>query len=142
MYPPPQNGYGYQKSYENVAAAGSARNSGAWADPASSVDELQQLQLQQQQVRMEERAAAEYGFQGFGPNPNLDNGMAAPPSAAYEGSYPAAASGRHPYEKPLPDPGADAAPPATSRRIQRKAANTADNSEKRKSWFKRRFSKD
>ena len=147
-----QSGYqqGYQRSYENVAN-GSGSNTEQWnnsTDPSSvnsSIDHLQQQQQQQQ--RMEERAAAEYGFQGFGGTPNLANGATptfvngAPP---YNGSPSPA---RHPQEKPLPAPssggpvGPSAVPQAT-RRIQRKTANTSDGGEKRKSWFKRKFSKD
>lgn len=82
----------------------------------SSMDQLQQQALQQQ--RLEERAQTEYGFQGFGGGPNL-NAQGLPTAPA-----PAASS----Y----------AQPPQQNMNVIRKPAKE----EKRKSWFKRRFSKD
>lgn len=139
-----QNGYqqySYQKSYDNMASG--SGNPEPWNAPDPNFVNGSMERLDQQQ-RAEERAAAEYGFQGFGPGPNLDHNVQQP---ANVGGYPVS-PGRHPYEKPLPDPTAGASTPApvpeaaTTRRIQRKAANTSDSGEKRKSWFKRRFSKD
>ena len=159
-----QNGYapnghsqnGYHKSYENVTASGSGSNTDQWGnstDPSSvnsSIDQLQQQQQQQQIQRMEERAMAEhYGFQGFGPGPNLENQTMS--GAAGPGP------GRINLSKDLPatDPtaggpvggpvgGPPAATAAPTRRHLRKSTNASDVSDtntKRKSWFKRRFSK-
>ncbi|KAF7594466.1 hypothetical protein BBP40_009099 [Aspergillus hancockii] len=153
------NGYGhngYHKSYENVtAASGSGSNTDPWAnstDPSSvnsSIDQLQQQQQQQQQAQQQqEKAVAErYGFSGFGPDPNLNNGGEALASGA-------AGTGRinlgntAPVADPTaggpvggPPPQAAGAP--TTRRHLRKTTNTSDAGDaKRKSWFKRRFSKD
>lgn len=155
------NGNGtYQRSYENVTA-GSGSNTTTtepWntsTDPSSvnsSIDQLQQQQYQQyqQQQRMEEKAAAEYGFSGFGSGPNLANanGGMPPPPPSHGTPYYGAAGGR--TSKPLPTPYAsgggepvDTAPgiaPSTRRHL-RKATNGSDSSDKRKSWFKRKFSK-
>ncbi|KAE8415757.1 hypothetical protein BDV36DRAFT_285089 [Aspergillus pseudocaelatus] len=146
-----QNGYGpngYHKSYENMtAASGSGSNTDPWAnnstDPSSVNSSIDQLQLQQQQ---QERAVAErYGFAGFGPEPNLNNG----------GTLASGAAGTGPIKlgnsAPVADPTAggpvggpaSAAGAPTTRRHLRKTTNASDASDtKRKSWFKRRFSKD
>ncbi|RAQ54970.1 hypothetical protein AFGD_009521 [Aspergillus flavus] len=154
-----QNGYGsnvYQKSYENVtAASGSGSNTDPWAnnstDPSSvnsSIDQLQQQQLlhQQQQQQQQQQAVAErYGFAGFGPEPNLNNGGALASGAA--GTGPIKLGNSAPVADPTaggPVGGpASAAGAPTTRRHLRKATNASDASDtKRKSWFKRRFSKD
>lgn len=150
-----QNGYGpngYHKSYENVtAASGSGSNTDPWAnnstDPSSVNSSIDQLQLQQQQQQQQqERAVAErYGFTGFGPEPNLNNG----------GTLASGAAGTGPIKlgnsAPVADPTAggpvggpaSAAGAPTTRRHLRKTTNASDASDtKRKSWFKRRFSKD
>lgn len=153
------SGNGYQQSYENMTAgSGSNTTNEPWinsTDPSSvnsSIDQpqqQQQYQQYQQQQRMEERAAAEYGFSGFGPGPNLANGNGGmPPPPPSHGTPYYAAGGR--TGKPLPDPYAsvgsvpvDTAPgiaPSTRRHL-RKATNASDSSDKRKSWFKRKFSK-
>lgn len=157
------NGYGsngYHKSYENVtAASGSGSNTEPWAnstDPSSvnsSIDQLQrqqqqeqqQQQLQQQQQQQEKAVADRYGFSGFGPEPNLNNGGALASGAAGTGrinlnnSAPVAdPTAGGPVGGPPPTAGAP-----TARRHLRKATNASEASDtKRKSWFKRRFSKD
>ncbi|GAB1208878.1 hypothetical protein APSETT445_007643 [Aspergillus pseudonomiae] len=159
-----QNGYGsngYHKSYENVtAASGSGSNTDPWAnnstDPSSVNSSIDQLQLQQQQQmqqqqqllqqQQQERAVAErYGFAGFGPEPNLSNGGALASGAA--GTGPIKLGNSAPVADPTaggPVGGpASAAGAPTTRRHLRKATNASDASDtKRKSWFKRRFSKD
>jgi hypothetical protein len=137
-----QYGYGYQGSYENVAASGSGTNPEPWNNaPDPTYVNGSSDRLAQQHRMMEDRAAADYGFQGFGPGPNLDHNIS--PTAANGGGPYSPAPARHPHEKPLPDPTAGDPPaPAPARRIQRKAANGSDTGEKRKSWFKRRFSRD
>lgn len=124
------NGYSqpaYQRSYDNVAAmsgSGYIEPYGQATDPSSlnsSMDQLQQQAMQQH--RLDERAQAEYGFQGFGAGPNL--------AAKGQPSAPAGSSW-----------GGSSQAPAVNRLT--KTANTATppNNDKRKSWFKRRFSKD
>ena len=124
------NGYSqpaYQRSYDNVAAmsgSGYIEPYGQATDPSSlnsSMDQLQQQAMQQH--RLDERAQAEYGFQGFGAGPNL--------AAKGQSSAPAGSSWGGPSQAP-----------AVNRLT--KTANTATppNNDKRKSWFKRRFSKD
>ncbi|OOG00181.1 hypothetical protein ASPCADRAFT_204070 [Aspergillus carbonarius ITEM 5010] len=138
-----QSGYsqhGYHKSYDNMTAAsgsGSGSNTDAYGnstDPSSvnsSIDQLQQQQQQQQQ-----QIAESYGFQGFGGGPNLDNQAGAGGRINF-GSKPPAA-----------DPNAGGpvggGAAAANRRHLRKATNDSEmsNNTKRKSWFKRRFSKD
>ncbi|GFF96527.1 uncharacterized protein YMR295C [Aspergillus udagawae] len=130
------NGYAqhsYQKSFDNITAASGSGGShtDAWGnstDPSSvnsSIDQLsQQLQL---------------GQQGFNSQPNL-NGYAPAPSKAPVHSF---------SQAPAFDPNAGGpvggTPAATSvpnRRQLRKSVNMSDTGDKRKSWFKRKFSKD
>lgn len=93
------------------------------------MDQLQQQALQQQ--RLDERAQAEYGFQGFGGSPNMNGYGKSLPSA------PAAVA----------DPGWGGAAPSNGLLRKGPAANVKAqaqaqaNPEKRKSWFKKRFSK-
>lgn len=157
-----QNGYapnghsqnGYHKSYENVtAASGSGSNTDQWGnstDPSSVNSSIDQLQQQQQIQRMEERAMAEnYGFQGFGPGPNLEgqamSGAAGPAPGRINLSKDSPATdptAGGPVGGPVGGPSAATAAP--TRRHLRKATNASDVSDtntKRKSWFKRRFSK-
>ncbi|KAJ5377345.1 uncharacterized protein N7496_004754 [Penicillium cataractarum] len=123
----------HQRSYDNVTAmsgSGYTDSYGQSTDPSSlnsSMDQLQQQALQQQ--RLDERAQAEYGFQGFGGSPNMNvNGKNLP-------SAPAAAA----------DPNWGGAAPANGHLRKTPTANVKAqaqaNPEKRKSWFKKRFSK-
>ncbi|KAJ5623320.1 hypothetical protein N7490_011925 [Penicillium lividum] len=112
----------YQRSYDNVAAmsgsgSGNTGPYGQSTDPSSlnsSMDQLQQHAMQQQ--RMDERAQAEYGYQGYG-GPNV-NGKGMPSAPAQANS--------------------DFEPSQAGRNVVRKPAQA----EKRKSWLKRRFGKD
>lgn len=158
-----QNGYapnghfqnGYHKSYENVtAASGSGSNTDQWGnstDPSSVNSSIDQFQQQQHIQRMEERAMAEnYGFQGFGPGPNLEgqamSGAAGPGPGRINLSKDLPAidpTAGGPVGGPVRGPPAATAAPMTHRHL-RKATNASEASEtntKRKSWFKRRFSK-
>ncbi|KAJ5114967.1 Protein of unknown function DUF2406 [Penicillium alfredii] len=129
---PPQT---YQRSYDNVTAMSGSGSGytdpyGQSTDPSSlnsSMDQLQQQALQQQ--RLDERAQAEYSYQGFSMSPNT-NSKALPPAPA-----------------PVADPnwggpvgGVHAAAGAKPSHL-RKNTNRSNGNEKRKSWFKRRFSK-
>lgn len=128
----------YQQSYDNVTAlsgSGSGSNHtdpyGNSTDPSSLNSSVDQLAQQ----RLEERAQAEYGFQGFGGGFD-PNGYPTSPVAVDQGYA----------RKPVPQVQA-AAPvqPAKStlRKDLRKEANASEAApDKRKSWFKRRFSKD
>ncbi|KAF9892904.1 hypothetical protein FE257_000496 [Aspergillus nanangensis] len=148
-----QNGYaqnGYHKSSDNMTGSGSGSNHEPWGnstDPSSvnsSIDHLQQQQQQQQQQRVEEKAVGDnYGFQGFGPGPNLNNhnramvsGGAGPSRIALgnNSTVPATAS----------NSGGPVGGGVPTRRALRKSNNVveAPAETKRKSWFKRRFSKD
>jgi hypothetical protein len=125
----------HQRSYDNVTAmsgSGYTDSYGQSTDPSSlnsSMDQLQQQALQQQ--RLDERAQAEYGFQGFGGSPNMNGYGKSLPSA------PAAVA----------DPGWGGAAPSNGHLRKSPAANVKAqaqaqaNPEKRKSWFKKRFSK-
>ncbi|KAL4926956.1 uncharacterized protein BDV17DRAFT_268330 [Aspergillus undulatus] len=159
----PQNGYaqnGYYKSSDNVTVAspsGSGSTPDQWAnstDPSSinsSLDQFQQQQQLQQQQQQEQQAIAEsYGFQGFGAGPNIN-----------EQTFASNAAGKAPYGQaptpapPVHDPNAGGpvgGPPlvAGRRHLQRKSmhqpqqsvsSDAGDNGNKRKSWFKRTFSK-
>lgn len=121
----PQYGYpqsnGYQRSYDNVTAMNNGLDTpGQYTDPNSmnsSADQLQQQALQQQ--RLDERAQAEYGFNGFGankPQPLNDPSWGGPVGQT---SAPAPSTLRNVNQPPVPE-----------------------KADKRKSWFKRRFSKD
>ncbi|KAL4879574.1 hypothetical protein BJY04DRAFT_90597 [Aspergillus karnatakaensis] len=156
-----QNGYGqngYYKSSDNVVASpsGSGSTPDQWAnstDPSSINSSLDQFQQQQQQ---QEKAIAEsYGFQGFGGAPDL-NEQTLSSNAAGKLPY-----GQSPAPAPVSDPnnggpvgGAAPGQPlvAGRRHLQRKSvqqqqqqqsfsSDAGDNATKRKSWFKRTFSK-
>jgi hypothetical protein len=124
--------YANQQSYDNVTSgsgSGYTDSYGQSTDPSSlnsSMDQLQQQALQQQ--RLDERAHAEYGYGG---NPNINGYGKNLPSA------PAAVA----------DPGWNGAAPANGHLRKTPTANgkaqaqAQANGEKRKSWFKKRFSK-
>ncbi|KAJ5592880.1 hypothetical protein N7537_009784 [Penicillium hordei] len=128
---PGSSQYGYQRSRDNVAAI--SHNSSGNTDPYgqstnpssmnSSNDQLQQQVLQQQ--RLDGRAQAEHGFNFNSPQtpqPLGDSSWGGPSGGA---------------------PTSTGAGPAQS--TPRKNVNqppAAEKQDKRKSWFKRRFSKD
>ncbi|KAL4951729.1 hypothetical protein BDW69DRAFT_34282 [Aspergillus filifer] len=157
----PQNGNGqngYYKSSDNVTVAspsGSGSTPDQWAnstDPSSinsSLDQFQQQQQLQQQQQQEQAIAESYGFQGFGAGPSID-----------EQTFAGHAAGKAPYgqaqaQAPAPpahDPNAGGPVGGTPlvagrRHLQRKSMHqpqqsvSSDAGDKRKSWFKRRFSK-
>lgn len=92
--------------------------------------------------------AESYGFQGFGAGPNI-NDQAFTPNAAKKAPYGQAPAPPPPAHDPNAGGPVGGAPLAAGRRhLQRKAvqqqsisSDAGDNSTKRKSWFKRRFSK-
>ncbi|KAK9860874.1 Protein of unknown function DUF2406 [Penicillium brevicompactum] len=124
------NGYnGYQPNgyFENVASNSNSGTDpyGQSTDPSSlnsSNDQLQQQALQQQ--RLDERAQAEYGFSGSA------NQKIAQPEPSW-----APASGS---AQPQPQPQQTAQKP----NVVRQDTGQSVKGDKRKSWFKRRFSKD
>ncbi|PYH92730.1 hypothetical protein BO71DRAFT_17246 [Aspergillus ellipticus CBS 707.79] len=142
-----QSGYsqhGYHKSYDNITAAsgsGSGSNTDAYGnstDPSSVNSSMDQFHHQQQQQQYQQQQMAEsYGFQGFGAGPNLE-GQANAGGRINFGSKPPAADPN--AGGPVGGAGAAA---AANRRHLRKATNDTEmsNDSKRKSWFKRRFSK-
>lgn len=128
--------HGYQWSNENIAAMSGSGSGytdpyGQPTDPSSlnsSMDQLQQQALQQQ--RLDERAQAEYGYQDYGGSPyGYSNGYPVAPAPAASPGWGGSAGGA-PY-----------APPQNTLRKTPNQTNT-NGGEKRKSWFKRRFSKD
>ncbi|RDW86703.1 uncharacterized protein DSM5745_03345 [Aspergillus mulundensis] len=155
-----QNAYGqtgYFKSSDNVTVAtpsGSGSTPDQWAnstDPSSinsSLDQFQQQQQQQQQQH-EQAMADSYGFQGFGAGPNI-NDQTFVSNSAGKPPY-----GQAPPAPPAHDPNAGGpvgGPPnpqlvAGRRHLQRKSqqqsvsSDAGDNGTKRKSWFKRTFTK-
>ncbi|PYH47924.1 uncharacterized protein BP01DRAFT_372085 [Aspergillus saccharolyticus JOP 1030-1] len=145
-----QNGYSqhaYQKSYDNVTAAsgsGSGSNGEAWGnstDPSSVNSSMDQFQQQQQQQQYQQQQMAEsVGFQGFGAGPNLEGGQPAAGGRINFGS-----SNPSAIDPNAGGPVGGGPPPtaANNRRHLRKATNDSEmsNDSKRKSWFKRRFSK-
>lgn len=152
-----QNGYaqnGYYKSSDNVTMASPSSGSATdqWAnstDPSSinsSLDQFQQQQQQQQQ-QQEQAIAESYGFQGFSAGPNI-NGQAFVPEKAPQGQEPGPVPPAHDPNAGGPVGGNSGSPLAAGRRhLQRKSLNQSvssdagDNGTKRKSWFKRTFSK-
>ncbi|KAJ5154211.1 Protein of unknown function DUF2406 [Penicillium coprophilum] len=123
--------YGYQRSRDNVAAMsnsgyGNTNPYGQSTDPNSmnnSNDQLQQQVLQQQ--RLDERSQAEYGSNGFSsrtPQPIGDSSWGAPAQGT-------------------PSMGAGPAQPPARKAVNQPPASK-EKEDKRKSWFKRRFSKD
>lgn len=124
----------HQRSYDNVLAmsgsgSGNTDPYGQSTNPSSlnsSMDQLQQQALQQQ--RMDERAQAEYGSQGFGAGSSMyGKGPSAPPPVA-DPNMGGPVGGRTPTAAPA------------NNSLLRKTQN-AGGDDKRKSWFKRRFSK-
>jgi hypothetical protein len=137
QYGYPQNN-GYQRSYDNVTAlsnngSGHTDPYGQSTDPSSinsSNDQLQQQALQQQ--RLDERAQAEYGFSGFS-SPNVAQPQQPANSNWYGPVAPSANGAGHAAAQPSP----------LSKNMNQNVTPTpTDKAEKRKSWFKRRFSKD
>ncbi|CAG8401050.1 unnamed protein product [Penicillium salamii] len=127
----PQYGYqanGYQANgyFDNAVSNNSGSDPhGHSTDPSSinsSNDQLQQQALQQQ--RLDERAQAEYGFTGFG-----NNNIAQPDPSWAPASGSGAPAPQPPVQAPRPSP-------------VREDTNSSAKGDKRKSWFKRRFSKD
>jgi hypothetical protein len=141
QYGYPQTGHGYQRSYDNVTAqsgSGSGNTDYQTTDPSSlnsSYDQLQQHALHQQ--RMEERAQAEYGFNGFGAGPNMKNGHAQPIG---DPNWGGPVGGRPPAQSQAQPKTPMAMGGGGSSVLQKK--DSQSGGEKRKSWFKRRFSKD
>lgn len=128
---PGSSQHGYQRSRDNVAAM--SHNSSGYTDPYgqstdpssmnSSNDQLQQQVLQQQ--RLDGRAQVEHGFNFNSPQisqPFSDSSWGGPAGGA-----------------PTPT-GAGPAQPTPQKRVNQPPA--PQKQEKRKSWFKRRFSKD
>ncbi|CAI7671271.1 unnamed protein product [Penicillium manginii] len=125
----------YHQSYDNVAASGSGGSGqtdpyGQSTDPSSmnsSMDQLQQHALlqQQQQQRMDDRAQ-EYGFSFGNTAPLNTKGFPSAPPPVASPTSPASVAQPH-----------FAAPANGALR-----KNTSQAGDKRKSWFKRRFSKD
>ncbi|KAL2835097.1 hypothetical protein BDW59DRAFT_155921 [Aspergillus cavernicola] len=154
----PQSGYpqtghaqnGHYRSSDNVTVAspsGPGSSPDQWGnstDPSSINSSLDQYQQQQQQ---QEGATAEtYGFQGFGPGPNIGDqelSSNAAGMAAY-GQAPAPAQASDPN---MGGPVGGAPLVAGRRHLQRKtlqqsaSSDAGDNNTKRKSWFKRTFTK-
>ncbi|KGO37259.1 Protein of unknown function DUF2406 [Penicillium expansum] len=131
-YPNMVNGsqHGYQRSRDNVAAMSNTGSGytdpyGQSTDPSSmnsSNDQLQQQALQQQ--RLDGRGQAEYGSNNFS-SPRL-------PQPAGESSWGGPVGGTP------ASTGARPAPPPPQKNVSQPPAG----GDKRKSWFKRRFSKD
>ncbi|KAL3463077.1 hypothetical protein BJX64DRAFT_287811 [Aspergillus heterothallicus] len=153
---------GYYKSSDNITVAspsGSGSNPDQWGnstDPSSissSIDQLQQQQQYQQQ-QQEKAMADSYGFNGFGPGPDVSDqfssnalgkapyGQAPPPPAHATIPNPnmgGPVGGSQQQQQPLA---------AGRRHLQRKSvqqqsisSDAGDNATKRKSWFKRTFTK-
>ncbi|KAK5790460.1 hypothetical protein VI817_007747 [Penicillium citrinum] len=129
--------HSYQRSYDNVTAmsgsgSGNTDSYGQSTDPSSlnsSMDQLQQHAIQhQQQQRLDDRAQ-EYGF-NFGTGPTLNTKVPpSVPAAVASPTSPMSTAQQH-FAAPARPMLKKAAPPA------------GEKAEKRKSWFKRRFSKD
>ncbi|KAN0073949.1 DUF2406 domain containing protein [Elaphomyces granulatus] len=174
----------YQRSNDNITAASGSGSNGTdqWAnhtDPSSvnsSLDRLQQQQQQQHQQqpphqqqqqqlqqhphqhqhqqKPERNLAEAYGFNGFGPDPQLDSTLPPipPPHGKEAGVYDQ--NGYDTYEQMAPTlppkdgrkasraVGTTPAPTATAANGRKSIVQTTPSiSEKRTSWFKRRFSK-
>jgi hypothetical protein len=129
----------HHQSYDNVtAASGSNSNKtdqwGNSTDPSSVNSSLDRLQQQQQQQQNLEKS---YGFNGFGNTPQLDYnqqgyGQPTPPAPAANGY--GQGHGQSSMQPPVPRKEAPA------RQFQQVPAQTPV-AEKKKSWFKKRFSK-
>ncbi|KAJ5306519.1 hypothetical protein N7508_005534 [Penicillium antarcticum] len=140
QYGYPQQGNGYQRSYDNVTALSGSGSGNTdpyqTTDPSSlnsSNDQLQQQVLHQQ--RMDERAQAEYGFNGFGSGPHLKGSQQAQPVG--DPNWGGPVGGR---PAPAPPAHSPLASGGGSGVLQKKESQSGGD--KRKSWFKRRFSKD
>ncbi|KAI9927752.1 hypothetical protein ASPWEDRAFT_551961 [Aspergillus wentii DTO 134E9] len=147
---PAQNGYhhGPQRSHDTTAAASGSstepwNNSTNPSSVNSSLDQLQQQQQQQQQQRQQQQKIAEsYGFSGFGPEPNLANNAAPPaPRHTFGQAPPSTDPNAGGPVGGVPPTATPAAPALGNRRSLRKSTNLSETGDKRKSWFKRKFTK-
>lgn len=157
---------GYQRSNDNITAgsgSGGSNNTDQWGnstDPSSVNSSMDRLQQQLQANSKQDRPLAEtYGINGFGPGPQLEgftasygegNGSAppAPPPHAY-GARNGTGNGNTWYsnggyrgsQQAPPPPAKEYRKPVGEEHFARKSTLRKNNSEKRQSWFKRRFSK-
>lgn len=156
-----QAGYrqnGYPRPYDGVNASDSGDHHidpwGNSTDP-SSLNGVQD-QFQQQQ-RHGDKLAENYGFQGFGAGPKLNEVSPNIGGNSNDWSFNAGAprdDWKKPQQGPVPlngdtstggadkEPSAPPAPPPHRRRQLSKTPSESQSNEKRKSWFMRRFSKD
>lgn len=153
--------HGYHQSYDNVTAesrsgSGQTEPYGNSTDPSSVNSSLDRLQQQQQQQQQEKAMTNDNGYgygypQGAGYGPGYQSG--------YQPGYPSANDQppqppRHVFgTAPVPDPNAGGPvggqpAAASNRRHLRKSTNMPEAGEgkegkesKRKSWFKRKFSR-
>ncbi|KAJ4296234.1 hypothetical protein N0V90_006279 [Kalmusia sp. IMI 367209] len=141
---------GYQQSRDTVNTNGS---NGSHSEPYSTEPSSDNSSIERA-AGMKPDLGEQYGFQGFGGGPNLDkyqNGMG-PSNNGYAVQRP---NGTLNYGAPPPVPTKQGVPPAGNNPIKltksgegpangdgRPAVLQRQNTDKRKSWFKRRFSKD
>ncbi|KAJ4345582.1 uncharacterized protein N0V89_011715 [Didymosphaeria variabile] len=144
---------GYQQSRDTVNTNGS---NGSHSEPYSTEPSSENSSIERSAGGMKPDAGEQYGFNGFGGGPILEeyhNGMG-PARNGYAVQRP---NGTLNYAAPPPVPmkqGPPAPPAHANKPIKLTKSNDAPNSdsspavtqnqsnEKRKSWFKRRFSKD
>ncbi|KAL1968287.1 hypothetical protein VTN77DRAFT_2122 [Rasamsonia byssochlamydoides] len=134
----------YQRSNDNMTSgSGSGSNNtdqwGNSTDPSSvnsSMDRLQQ-QLQNGQKSEPQKPTETFGFSGFGPGPQLDafqQSGPTPPPHGDQYTHTNGTNGVNGYSQAPPPPTKDTT--ADSRGTLKK-----NGSEKRQSWFKKRFSR-
>lgn len=141
---------GYQQSRDTVNTNGS---NGSHSEPYSTEPSSDNSSIERA-AGMKPDLGEQYGFQGFGPGVKLDqyqNGMG-PSNNGYAVQRP---NGTLNYGAPPPVPMKQGPPPAGNKPIKLTSSNEGpangdgrpnvlqrQSTEKRKSWFKRRFSKD
>lgn len=128
---------GRHDSYDNMTAASGSNSHrtdrwGNSTDPSSLNSSLDRLQHQQQHS-----VEKTHGFNGFGNTPQLDydqygHDQPAPPAPVANGYYQGHQSSMPPAIPPKP---------ASVPQQQQKVPSQTPTTEKKKSWFKKRFSK-
>lgn len=132
--------HSYQRSNDNMTAGSGSNNTDQWGnstDPSSVNSSMDRLQQQLQNGQKQESPQETYGFSGFGDSPHLDTSFQqhapTPPPHGGQNMYTNGANG---YSQQPPPPVKDTPAPANNKGTLKK-----NGSEKRQSWFKKRFSR-
>ncbi|KKA25587.1 hypothetical protein T310_0392 [Rasamsonia emersonii CBS 393.64] len=132
----------YQRSNDNMTAGSGSNNTDQWGnstDPSSVNSSMDRLQQQLQNGQKQESPQETYGFSGFGDSPQLDTSFQehAAPKPPPHGGQNTYTNGANAYSQPPPPPSKNDTPESANN----KGTLKKNGSEKRQSWFKKRFSR-